>query len=156
LHRSYPKVSCRILVTFVDYIPNSKSLAYTVPEIFLNYSENRQKAAKLLPSVAPILTKSFVSYPCHILNARSLRRFQVWAILPHSTRRPSTRPPFGLTRRYLLPRPPAPSAAVVNAIYVTTAKSPTPSSRADTTSSVPSARSGPATLTGPARCAACP
>jgi hypothetical protein len=35
-----------IVVTFLNYIPNFKSLAYTVPEILLNYTENRQKAAK--------------------------------------------------------------------------------------------------------------
>jgi hypothetical protein len=32
---------CCILVTFVNYIPNFKFLAYTVPEILLNYTENR-------------------------------------------------------------------------------------------------------------------
>jgi hypothetical protein len=30
----------------VNYIPYFKSLAYTVPEILLNYTENHQKAVK--------------------------------------------------------------------------------------------------------------
>jgi hypothetical protein len=35
------------------------SLAHIVSEILLNYTENHQKAAQILLSVAPILTKSF-------------------------------------------------------------------------------------------------
>jgi Region in Clathrin and VPS. len=49
LFKVRPNVLCCIFVTFVNYIPNFKSLAYTVPEILSNYTYNRQKAVKCRP-----------------------------------------------------------------------------------------------------------
>jgi hypothetical protein len=60
----------------VNYIPNFKSLAHTVPEILLNYTKNRQKSGKMPPTVALILTKDscriLVIFDIYIPNFKSL------------------------------------------------------------------------------------
>jgi hypothetical protein len=72
---SQPNVLCCILVTFVNCIPNFNSLAHTVPEILLNYTENRQKVVKCrqpLHRSYPKVSRILVTFDGYIPNFKCL------------------------------------------------------------------------------------